>query len=90
MQGAFLMVPAAPGPAPVKGMSGAALESFRNQALALTSIAGLCGLPQVTLPCARVDNAPVGLGLIGPRNSDEQLLEVAAKISQMLQTAVDT
>ena len=38
----------------------------------------------MSLPVATVDGAPVGLGLIGPRGSDELLLELAAKLSAVL------
>lgn len=82
--GAFLMMPAAPGPAPFKGTPAVELESFRNQALALTCVAGICGLPQISLPCAMIDGAPVGLALLGPRGSDEELLRVAAAVASML------
>jgi amidase len=41
-------------------------------------------LPQVTLPVAKVDGLPVGLSLIGPRNSDEQLLDLAVKLADVL------
>jgi len=39
------------------------------------------GSPQVNLPVAEVDGAPVGLGLIGARGSDEALLELACKLA---------
>lgn len=38
-------------------------------------------LLQVTLPLAAVDGMPVGLSLIGPAGSDEQLLEVAVQLA---------
>ena len=45
----------------------------------LTCIAGLCGLPQITIPAGVVDGCPVGLGLIGPAGSDRALLELAVR-----------
>jgi amidase len=48
--------------------------------LELTCIAGLTGLPQVSLPLARHGNVPVGVSLIGWRGSDETLLALAAAI----------
>ena len=44
---ALLMVPAAPGPAPKPNIPTAALDHFRSNLVALTSIAGLGRLPQV-------------------------------------------
>jgi amidase len=81
---AFLTLPSAPGPAPLKGLPADELNEFRNKALALTCIAGLCGLPQVSLPCALVDGLPVGLGIIGPRGSDLQLLALTRRLSGVL------
>ena len=35
---------------------------------------------QVSLPVAKVDGCPVGLGLIGPRGSDEELLRLTEQL----------
>lgn len=43
-----------------------------------------CAVLQVTLPIATVDGLPVGLSLIGPRNSDEQLLQLACRLAAAL------
>ena len=55
---AVLAVPSAPGPAPIINMPQAALNDYRKSLVALTSIAGLAGLPQVRLhpPCAAVES----------------------------------
>jgi amidase len=42
------------------------------------SIAGLGGLPQLSLPLARVEAGPVGLSLVAARGQDEQLLDLVA------------
>ena len=39
---------------------------------------------QVSLPVANVEGCPVGLGLIGPRGSDEALLELAKEVMQLV------
>jgi amidase len=80
----FITVPSAPGPAPLKGLPGYKMDEFRTKALALSSIAGLCGLPQVSIPCAQVNGLPVGLGIIGPRGSDLALLQMTADLSRLL------
>lgn len=83
-QECFLTIPTAPGPAPALDCTGEELESFRARALALTSIAGLCGLPEVTLPVASMENGPVGLSIVGPRGSDEELLVLAERLADTL------
>jgi amidase len=76
-----LILPSAPDIAPLCGLEGAASQSFRDRTLSLTCIAGLAGLPQMSLPAGRVDDCPVGLSLIGPRGSDRALLSLAAQLS---------
>lgn len=83
-QSAFLTVPSAPREAPGLDSGGPDLEDFRTRALALTSIAGLCGMPQVSVPLGTLPGGPVGMGIIGPRGSDEALLALTAKLAQVL------
>jgi amidase len=47
----------------------------------LTCIAGLTGLPQVSLPLAASAGIPVGLSLIGPRGGDRMLLAFARRLA---------
>ena len=75
--GTALLLPTAPGIAPRLGMLGEAIEQFRGRALSLTAIAGLGGLPQITIPAGVAENCPVGLSLIGARGADLALLGVA-------------
>jgi Asp-tRNA(Asn)/Glu-tRNA(Gln) amidotransferase A subunit family amidase len=44
------------------------------------SIAGVAGLPQITLPAAAVDGCPVGLSLVGGEGADEHLLQLAVAL----------
>ena len=72
-----LFLPTAPTPAPTPEEA----EAARAGVLELTCVAGLARLPQLTLPVmASVDGAPVGLSVIGPRGSDEALLELGRKL----------
>lgn len=80
-----LTVPSAPGPAPLRNLPSEELDSFRAKALTVTCIAGLCGMPQVSIPCARVNDLPVGLGIIGPKHSDMALLRLACELAEVLQ-----
>jgi amidase len=74
-----LLLPTAPGPAPVMNWDPALLDEFRYRVIALTCVAGHAGLPQVTLPAGTVDGAPVGLSLIGPAGSDRWLMALAGR-----------
>jgi amidase len=49
----------------------------------LTCIAGLTGLPQVSLPLARVGGMPVGVCFVGPRHSDRALLDLALRLADL-------
>jgi len=60
------------------------LAQFRDRTLSLTSIAGLGRLPQVQIPAGLVDDAAVGLSLIGPRGSDRALLRLAEQAAEAL------
>lgn len=92
-QGAVMVIPTAPEPAPRRGLPGADLEDFRRRALSLTCVAGLCGLPQVSIPAASVPEEaegawlPVGLSLVGPKGSDEALLRAAVDVAAALSRA---
>jgi len=78
----LLLLPTAPGIAPLIGTPAGELEAFRGRALALLAIAGLAGLPQMSLPLGTLDHCPLGLSLIAPRGRDRGLLDwVAAHFS---------
>ncbi|MFY0762437.1 amidase [Metabacillus dongyingensis] len=72
---ALLVIPTAPGPAPLLNLQGKTAEQYRARTMQLTCIAGLAGLPQVTLPLAEVGGLPVGLSIIAGRNQDKRLLQ---------------
>lgn len=70
----ILAIPTAPGPAPLLGLQGPEAEAYRAKTMQLSCIAGLSGLPQVTVPVIRQDGLPIGLSFIGGLNTDLQLL----------------
>ncbi|MFB6286212.1 MAG: amidase family protein [Candidatus Bipolaricaulia bacterium] len=51
-------------------------QAFRSASLALVTPASLGGLPAVAVPSAHNDGLPVGAQLVGPRGSDERLLQL--------------
>jgi amidase len=81
---AILVLPTMPGIAPPLKLPRAALEAFRTSAMSLLSIAGLAGLPQISLPVARLEGCPLGLSLIGPRGADEALLATVRAMTSQL------
>ncbi len=76
-----LVLPTMPDIAPLLSATEAELEDYRNSAIKLLSIAGLSGFPQVTLPLARRDGAPLGISLLGPAGSDRSLVALAERIA---------
>jgi amidase len=80
--GTILALPTAPCVAPLLHTPSDALESFRVRVMRLTCIAGLSGLPQVTLPIGSLAGSPVGLSFIGWAGGDEPLLELCVKLSR--------
>jgi amidase len=74
--GTILCMPTTPFPAPLKGQSVPALEPVRGRILGLAAHGGLTGVPQVTVPGAKVDGLPVGLSIVGGHGSDAALVAV--------------
>ena len=77
-----LLVPSAPGIAPLRNSPSQVLDDLRARALAILSIAGLARLPQVSVPVARLEGCPLGLSLIAARGRDTMLLDLAGKLTK--------
>ena len=75
-----ICLPTAPGIAPRRDASQGELEAVRRQALPLLAIAGLAGLPQISLPLASFEGCPLGFSVIAARGRDATLLARAKKI----------
>jgi amidase len=80
--GAILALPTAPCIAPLIATPADALESFRIRVMRLTCIAGLSGLPQISIPVGTISGSPVGLSFIGWAGGDEALLDLAVALSR--------
>jgi amidase len=79
--GDVLLLPTSPRIAPLKGTATSELEiRFRHQAMCLLCIAGLGGLPQVSLPLAACKGCPLGLSVLGRRGADLALLACTASV----------
>lgn len=76
-----LLMPTMPDIAPLRSAPESSLEDYRNRAIEMLCIAGLSGFPQLSLPMARRDGAPLGLSLLGPAGSDASLVALALRIA---------
>ncbi|MDH1902863.1 amidase [Comamonas aquatica] len=76
-----LVMPSMPDIAPLRSTDEAALEDYRNQAVQMLCIAGLSGFPQISLPLAGRQGAPLGLSLLGPAGSDRSLIAMAQQLA---------
>ncbi|HUF92489.1 MAG TPA: amidase family protein, partial [Candidatus Limnocylindria bacterium] len=75
--GTILCMPTTPFPAPPRGLPLTTVEPLRARIHCLASHGGLAGMPQVTLPGAHAGGLPVGLSIVGARDSDAMLVAVA-------------
>jgi amidase len=75
-----LLLPTMPDIAPLRAEPESGLEDYRNRAIRLLCAAGLARTPQITLPLAGRDGAPMGLSLLGPRGSDRALVAMAERL----------
>ncbi|MCR6477934.1 amidase [Variovorax sp. ZS18.2.2] len=76
-----LLLPTMPDIAPLRSDSEASMEDYRNRAIRLLCIAGLAGFPQLSMPLATRDGAPLGISLLGPAGSDRSLIALAERIA---------
>jgi amidase len=79
-----LVLPTMPDIAPLRTDTDAAQDDYRNRSIRLLCVAGLARLPQLSMPCASREGAPLALSLIGPRGSDRALIALAADFERAL------
>ena len=77
---AVLLLPSAPGIAPMRGSPPAILDDLRARGLSILCIAGLARLPQINLPLATLEGCPLGLSLVAARGNDTMLLALAREL----------
>jgi amidase len=78
-EGAWLILPSAPGAAPLRGQPDAVIEAYTARGITLGALASLSGFPQLSLPLAQVNGCPFGLSLLAPAHADRALLDVACR-----------
>ena len=80
-RGTVVCLPTTPTVAPPVGQTLSEQRVLGQRLEMLTRVAGAIGAPQVSLPLADVDGLPVGLSLLGPRGSDEALINLAREVA---------
>ena len=75
-----LMLPTMPDIAPLNTLSESEMDDFRNRSVRLLCLAGLTGCPQISLPMASRQGAPLGLSLMSPPGSDLSLVRLAQRV----------
>lgn len=82
--GMALGLPTTPVGPPLKGKVDydRASGTYLPRVLALTTLSGIAGLPQISLPLGPKAGAPVGFSVIGSRNEDGALLRLARRIAE--------
>ncbi|GAA4176933.1 amidase family protein [Gryllotalpicola koreensis] len=83
-EGRVLLLPAAASAAPRADAPTTDVEAVRAATMRLTCVAGLTGRPALSAPLMQLDGGPVGLSLIGARNTDVALVELAASVADAL------
>lgn len=79
----MLVLPPVPGIAPRLDATALQVDDARARSQRLLCPAGFAGLPQITFPWMRIDSAPIGLSVIGPRFADEETYAAAMFLSSM-------
>ena len=56
------------------------VPDYRNKSVRMLCAAGLAGFPQLSMPMAQRDGAPLGISLLGPAGSDRSLVAMAERL----------
>lgn len=82
------ILPSASSPAIARDADAPFVDQVRAATFRITSLAGLAGLPQVSIPLVDAEGLPAGVSLMGPAGSDLALIELAVRVAQRLQAPV--
>lgn len=78
------VIPSAATLAPLRDATADQVNAVRLRTMSITCIAGLAGLPQVSLPLQAPNGVPLGVSLLGPAGSDLALIELALRLHREL------
>lgn len=79
------VIPSAASVAPLLTASAADIDAIRACCFRITCIAGLGGLPQVSIPFIGKGGLPIGVSLLGPAGTDHALVTLAVSLFHELQ-----
>lgn len=79
---AVLAMPTVPFAAPLQGQRRSAMWEKRARIVGFTCIAGLSGVPQVSLPVGLVEGMPVGLSFLAAPGREDLLLHLVQALGQ--------
>lgn len=74
------ILPSAASIAPLRSAANATIEETRIRTMQICCIAGLSGLPQVSIPMRDQTGLPLGISLMGPEGSDRELIRLAIQL----------
>jgi amidase len=78
------VLPSAASLAPRRDANPIEVDAVRLRTMAITCIAGLAGLPQVSIPLTLGDGSVLGVSLLGPPCSDLALIRLAVQVHSYL------
>ncbi len=76
-----LLMPTMPDIAPLLQEPAETAVPVRERALAMLCVAGLGGLPQLSIPAGAVRGCPIGMSLVAARGNDKLLLSIAVQLA---------
>jgi amidase len=80
MDGRVLVMPTTPVALLPRDTPGEVLGRFYEDALTLNALAGIGGLPQITVPLVGEVDEPLALSFVGARHSDRRLLALVREV----------
>jgi amidase len=83
-QNGVVVVPSSASTALSMDADPAFIDDVRMRTMRITCVAGLSGLPQVSIPLSTKDDKPYGVSLLGPAGSDLALLRLAKRVAASL------
>lgn len=79
-----VVLPSSASTAPKLDADPASVDDVRMRTMRITCVAGLAGLPQISIPMRTASGKPYGVSLLGPAGSDLALLRLAKVVDAQL------